>query len=232
MANCVRDLALLAGTIGYPGDLDYVAPLRVPLKPPVLGRPRGFFDRLASPAVRDMMDRTCALLTERGARIADVAAPAAFDEVVPRHRVVMAVEAAAYHSERLKRHPEDYGPSITALLNEGIACPADEYARCKTHQEQLRQEMRACLDREIDAWICPATTMAAPDMATTGDPAFNSPWSYTGLPVVSFPVARDGEGLPLAVQLVGGAWSQGRLFEVAAWCEDAVGFAMGEVAAT
>jgi aspartyl-tRNA(Asn)/glutamyl-tRNA(Gln) amidotransferase subunit A len=229
MAGCVRDLALLAGTISYPGDCDFATPLHGPLKPPVLGRPRGFFDRLASPAVRDMMDRTCSLLAERGAKIEDVAVPAAFDEVVARHRVVMAVEAAAYHAERLKRHREDYGPCITTLLNEGIACPAHEYARCKTHQEELRQEMRSCLDREIDAWICPATTMAAPDAATTGDPAFNSPWSYTGLPVVSFPVGRDSDGLPLAVQMVGGAWSQGHLFEVAAWCEDVIGFDMGEV---
>jgi aspartyl-tRNA(Asn)/glutamyl-tRNA(Gln) amidotransferase subunit A len=229
LARCVRDVALLAGTISYAGECDFVSPLRGTLKPPVLGRPRGFFDRLASQAVRDMMDRVCAQLVERGARIEDVAVPAAFDEVVPCHRVVMAVEAAAYHAERLKRHPDDYGPYITGLLKEGIACPAPEYARCKAHQEELRQQMRACLDREIDAWICPATTMAAPDIGTTGDPAFNSPWSYTGLPVVSFPLGRDAEGLPLAVQLVGGAWSQGRLFEVAAWCEDAMGFDMGDV---
>jgi Asp-tRNA(Asn)/Glu-tRNA(Gln) amidotransferase A subunit family amidase len=42
------------------------------------------------------------------------------------------------------------------------------------------------------------------------------------------PVARDVDGLPLAVQLVGGSWSQGRLFEVAAWCEDAIAFDVGE----
>jgi aspartyl-tRNA(Asn)/glutamyl-tRNA(Gln) amidotransferase subunit A len=229
MARCVRDLALLAGTISYPGDSDFVSPLSGPLNPPVLGRPRGFFDQLASPSVRDMMDRVCALLIERGARIEDVAVPSAFDEVVPRHRVVMAVEAAAYHAERLKRHPDDYGPCITALLKEGIACPASDYARCKAHQEDLRQEMRTCFDREIDTWICPATTMAAPDIGTTGDPAFNSPWSYTGLPVISFPVARDVDGLPLGVQLIGGAWSQAHLFQVAAWCEDAIGFYVGEV---
>jgi aspartyl-tRNA(Asn)/glutamyl-tRNA(Gln) amidotransferase subunit A len=228
MARSVRDLALLAGVISYPGESDLFSPLRGPLRPPVLGRPRGFFDRLASPTVRDMMDRVCAFFAQRGAKIEDAAVPAAFDEVIPRHRVVMAVEAASYHAERLKRHPEDYGPCITTLLNEGLACPAPEYARYKAHQEALRQEMRSCLDRQIDAWICPATTMSAPDAATTGDPAFNSPWSYTGLPVVSFPVTRDGDGLPLAIQLVGGAWSQGRLFEVAAWCEDVIAFDVGE----
>ena len=154
--------------------------------------------------------------------------PAEFEEVIARHRVVMAVEAAVYHADRLRRFPDDYGPCITTLLNEGITCPAHEYARCKRHQNDLRVRIQTLFDSRIDAWICPATTSAAPDASTTGDPAFNSPWSYTGLPVVSFPVARDDDGLPLAIQLVGGAASQGRLFEVAAWCEDAVAFDIGE----
>jgi aspartyl-tRNA(Asn)/glutamyl-tRNA(Gln) amidotransferase subunit A len=229
IARGVRDVALLAQTVGYPPELGWVPdPAGPSTAPPVLGRPRGFFDRLASPAVREMMDRVCALLRERGATVQDVALPAAFEEVVPRHRVVMAVEAAAYHAERLHRYPDDYGPCITALLNEGQACPAPEYARCKAHQEELHKEMRACLQGEIDALICPATTTPAPDAGTTGDPAFNSPWSYTGLPVVSFPVQRAAEGLPLAVQLVGGPWSPERLFAVAAWCEDAIAFDVGE----
>ena len=33
--------------------------------------------------------------------------------------------------------------------------------------------------------MCPATTGPAPLAHTTGDPAFNSPWSYTGLPTIS-----------------------------------------------
>jgi aspartyl-tRNA(Asn)/glutamyl-tRNA(Gln) amidotransferase subunit A len=230
LARKVRDVALLAQAVGYPPELGWVPdPAGAGRsEAPVLGRPRGFFDRLASPAVRDMMDRVCDALRERGATVQDVGLPAAFDEVVPRHRVVMAVEAAAYHGERLERHPDDYGPCITRLLTEGISCPAPEYRRCKEHQEELRKEMRACLQGEIDGLICPATTTAAPDVGTTGDPAFNSPWSYTGLPVVSFPAGRDVDGLPLAVQLVGGPWSPERLFAVAVWCEDALGFEMGE----
>ena len=73
-----------------------------------------------------------------------------------------------------------------ACSREGIAAPAPEYARTKEHQAALRHEMMAVL-AGVDALICPATTRGAPDAATTGDPAFNSPWSYTGLPVVSFP---------------------------------------------
>jgi aspartyl-tRNA(Asn)/glutamyl-tRNA(Gln) amidotransferase subunit A len=61
-------------------------------------------------------------------------------------------------------------------------------------------------------------------VATTGDPAFNSPWSFTGLPTVSLPVERDSAGLPLAIQLVGRPWTEALLLAAAAWCEEALGF--------
>jgi Asp-tRNA(Asn)/Glu-tRNA(Gln) amidotransferase A subunit family amidase len=64
-------------------------------------------------------------------------------------------------------------------------------------------------------------------VTTTGDPAFNSPWSYTGFPVVSFPVMLSADGLPLAIQLVGRLFEEPALFRVAAWCERVVWGAMG-----
>ncbi len=236
MARSVRDVAVLLQTIAGPDPLDptassrpvpnWTATLDGPQRPPVLGRLRGLFEELASAEVREAMDRTAAVLVQKGATIQDVALPAGFAEVLPRHRVVMAVEAAAYHQGRLRRHPEDYGPCITGLLEEGLACPAPEYARCKEHQKELRREMLACL-KGVTALLTPATTMAAPDAATTGDPAFNSPWSYTGFPTVSLPVASSQEGLPLAIQLVGRPWGEGEALGAAAWCEDVLGYAIG-----
>ena len=44
--------------------------------------------------------------------------------------------------------------------------------------------------------IMPATT-SPPD--TTGNPAFNVPWSYTGLPSLSMPTGQFANGLPLAI---------------------------------
>jgi Asp-tRNA(Asn)/Glu-tRNA(Gln) amidotransferase A subunit family amidase len=132
----------------------------------------------------------------------------------------MAVEAAKYHESRLRRHPEDYGPCITQLLKEGLACSAPEFARTKEHQQLLSQEIRAiAID---DALLVPGATCPAPDAATTGDPAFNSPWSYTGLPCVSFVTGWTDDGLPLALQLVGQPWSEANLLTTAAWCEQAL----------
>jgi Asp-tRNA(Asn)/Glu-tRNA(Gln) amidotransferase A subunit family amidase len=64
----------------------------------------------------------------------------------------------------------------------------------------------------------------APAADATGDSAFNSPWSYTGLPTVSLPAGWTADGLPLAIQLVGRPWGEAELLAVAAWCEERLAF--------
>jgi aspartyl-tRNA(Asn)/glutamyl-tRNA(Gln) amidotransferase subunit A len=230
MARCVHDLAILFQVIAGRPKLGECAIYRndelwQPTYKTCLGRLHGLFDRAEEP-VRSMMDSTDGKLKDKGVMVVDINLPAAFADVLRRHRIVMAVEGAAFHEARLRKHPEDYGPKITGLLEEGLACPAPEYARCKEHQAKLSKEMSACFNSAcfgtVDILLTPATTGPAPDASTTGDPAFNSPWSYTGLPTVSFPVAMSPDGLPLAIQLVGARYQEAHLLAVAAWCEEAL----------
>jgi aspartyl-tRNA(Asn)/glutamyl-tRNA(Gln) amidotransferase subunit A len=237
IARCVRDLAILLQTIAGPDARDetchnrfvpdYMARLSGPLAAPRLGRLRGLFADLAQPSMFRVLEETSERLRVQGATIDEVALPAGFAEVLRNHATVMAVEAAAYHAPRLERHPEDYKPRIRSLVEEGLSCPALEYAHAKDHQRQLSASMLACF-QDVDVLLTPATIGPAPDASTTGDPAFNSPWSYTGLPTVSFPVGRDVDGLPLAIQLVGRPWSEADLLATAAWCEDVLKVDMGD----
>jgi aspartyl-tRNA(Asn)/glutamyl-tRNA(Gln) amidotransferase subunit A len=232
----VRDLAVLLQVIAGPDPLDpgcsslpvpdYAALLDSP-RLPRLGRLRGLFEDRAEPGTLRLLDGAVERLRARGATVAEVALPAAFAEVSQRHRVVMAVESASFHAERLRRHPDDYGPCIRSLLEEGLACPAPEYARCKEHQAQLRRAMASCLEG-LDALLTPAAPGPAPDAATTGDPVFNSPWSYVGFPTASFPAGTSPEGLPLSIQLAGRPWAEDELLATAAWCEGVVGLDLGE----
>jgi Asp-tRNA(Asn)/Glu-tRNA(Gln) amidotransferase A subunit family amidase len=84
--------------------------------------------------------------------------------------------------------------------------------------------MISCFDR-VQVLLTPATTGPAPDAGSTGDPAFNSPWSYTGLPTVSLPTGQFSEGLPLSLQLVGLPGEDLALLRSAAWCEQVLGVA-------
>jgi aspartyl-tRNA(Asn)/glutamyl-tRNA(Gln) amidotransferase subunit A len=221
IARCVADLRILLDAMANPDRIAMTAPYRSCTDdPPRLHRARGLFDDSADDAVRAMMDDIATRLRGEGAQVLEARLPAAFCEVVPRHRIVMAVEAAAFHEARLRREPDDYQPCIRALLEEGLRCPAPEYARTKEHQVALTAEMNQLLFDEV--LLTPATTTPAPSAATTGDPAFNSPWSYTGLPTVSLPVGLTPDGLPLAIQLVGKRGSEDGLLKVAAWCESAL----------
>jgi aspartyl-tRNA(Asn)/glutamyl-tRNA(Gln) amidotransferase subunit A len=209
MARSVADVALVMQTIAEKDPLYTLTG-----EPPRLHRVRGLFDRLASPEVRAMMDRVCDEWRASGATLTDIELPPGFDELPDLQRTLMAVEAAAYHETRYRRHPEEYEPNITSLLEEGLACPAPTYARAKEMQAQLRHHFK-----RTPLLVCPAATCPAPDASTTGDPAFNAPWSFLGLPLVSFPTGLSGDHLPLGVQIIGAPGRDAHVFTAAAWCE-------------
>ena len=218
MARCVRDLGLIFDVIAdpCPGSSSQET------SPFALVRVHGLFRDLAQPSVQAAMDEVTSKLQAAGAKVTESALPAGFADVVARHRIVMAVESAQFHKVRLERHPEDYKPNIRKLLEEGLACSAVEYAETKEHQRRLQEQTQAMLAAGT-ILLTPATTDPAPDAATTGNPAFNSPWSYTGLPTVSLPTGQFADGLPLAIQLVGARGSEASLLGVGEWCEQALG---------
>jgi aspartyl-tRNA(Asn)/glutamyl-tRNA(Gln) amidotransferase subunit A len=134
----------------------------------------------------------------------------------------MAAEGAAGHAARLASHREDYRPQIRALIDEGDAVLATNYLRARRYQEEVRAALLAGADA-FDALVTPATTCPAPDPSSTGDPAFNSPWSFTGSPTLSFPIGLTPDGMPLAMQLVEPhLLRECDLIETAQWCEDVV----------
>jgi aspartyl-tRNA(Asn)/glutamyl-tRNA(Gln) amidotransferase subunit A len=240
MANCVRDLAVvyeaIAGTDGESGRA-FAIPAAVWLidqrlsadtkqPPPRFTRLRGMFDELAEPGMRLTMDRLVfdlRSLSSTQALVTDAVPPAGFSNVPQHHRTIMAVEAAVYHAERLAAHPDDYPPRIRELIEEGRATSAVQYRKARLERDSLEIQLD---DPAVWSghYVTPATTGPAPKNSTTGDPVFNSPWSFTGLPTISLPIARSADGLPLAVQLVGKSEHDGWLLEAAAWVERVVGF--------
>jgi Asp-tRNA(Asn)/Glu-tRNA(Gln) amidotransferase A subunit family amidase len=52
-------------------------------------------------------------------------------------------------------------------------------------------------------------------LSATGDPAFCTLWTLTGLPALSLPLLAGAGGLPLGVQLVGAPGRDGRLLRTA-----------------
>ena len=145
--------------------------------------------------------------------------PPSFSDVHQHHFRIMAVEAAQVHRQHWQAEPTSFGPNLSSLIETGLATSDKQYEQAQQHQIHFRQEMDGYL-AEQGALVLPATPTAAPaDLSTTGDPLFNSPWSYGGFPAVNFPCGLDVNGMPCGLQLVGARGSDADLLETAVWCE-------------
>ena len=233
IAGNVRDLALaiqpIAGT-GDPGPrpADYSAAIGRPVRK-VLGLPGGFFDTQAEPVMATAFAQLVDRLRRKGWSIEPAPLPPAVAEIPRNHRLIMSVEGLAFHRERWQRHPDDYPSKLTDLFREGLAVPATEYEAARRHHRELRSEMANRFPSGIAAYLAPSTQGPPPDPSTTGTPLFQAPWSYMGLPTVSFPFAWTEDGLPLCAQVAGRPWGEAELIAVTAALEADIGFERREV---
>jgi aspartyl-tRNA(Asn)/glutamyl-tRNA(Gln) amidotransferase subunit A len=233
IARTVADLAVLLAAIAGPDPrdplsspapaADYVAAVRGPRNPPRLGLVEDYFLETAEPPVRRVVEAALERLRVAGAEIVPARLPASFGEVVAMHRRLMAAGAADFHRRWFPARRGEYGPRIAQLLDEGLALAAIDYAQAAAHQQRFAAEMAAAL-AGADALVMPATPDTAPGRQSTGDPRFNSPWSYSHLPVASLPCGLAEDGMPVAVQLVGRPMEEANLLAAAAWCEEVFAF--------
>jgi aspartyl-tRNA(Asn)/glutamyl-tRNA(Gln) amidotransferase subunit A len=234
MANSVRDLAILLQPLART-DVDEVPnPYHYTREVDVVSYKRHRYlsslpDFPAS--IGPEMNREFAAFSERcSSRTSGwgwdaLPLPPSFADSPRFHHTLMAVEAATYHAERMRRHPDDYPAKVTSLIEQGRITLAPQYVAILDHLKAFRAEMdRVFVSAEGRTFITPATTGPAPTAETTGDPGFNSPWSYSGLPTVSVPFAWTPDGMPLAVQLIGQRWCEDDLLAVAADLEETIGF--------
>ena len=238
MAGCARDLAILVEAIGGPDPLDPPTlqnrwPAALPAargsdqKPARLLRLGGFFRERADEESVQALATLCKRLADAGVAVHETSLPPRFAETTMRHRTLMAVECAAFHEDRLKADPDSYGRCIRSLMEEGVRHSAIELSRVLQHKQALIAEME--LLAADDILLTPGARSAAPTAETTGDPLFNSPWSYLGFPTVCLPYAWTREGLPLSIQLAARRGADARLLEVASWCEQLIDFESREV---
>lgn len=225
IARTVDDLRLLFREVGSSPFVETMRSEGPPLRegPPRLGRLRGYFDRRADPVVRSALEQAVRDLEKQGATVVELDDPVDFDQTFADHGKVVIVEASVIHSGWLEDFPDDYPPRIRAQILEGRSLTAVDCLRAMSLKGKRARLILDTLEREnLDALITPATVTTAPDLSSTGDPAFNAPWSYTGLPTVSFPIGLAADGFPIATQLVGGVYRDQELLVVAEWCEQAI----------
>jgi Asp-tRNA(Asn)/Glu-tRNA(Gln) amidotransferase A subunit family amidase len=140
-----------------------------------------------------------------------------FDRVIDMHRTVMEVEMAYNFHRDYEEGRDKLSPVLRQLIERGRVAPAIDYMRAAGAIAPLNKVLDAVFD-EYDAILTPAAPGPAPlGLASTGNPAFCSTWTYLGTPAISLPLLQSEEGLPIGVQLVARRGNDAKLLRTAAW---------------
>ncbi len=229
VADAALMLNVLSGADDHdPGALredapDFVAQMGQFDRPPRIGLTRQYFQEYASPEVWAHTESVANRLAEAGAEIEELPLPASFARVHSLQRIVMNVECAAFHEANHRVRAADYGPRIRAGMEMGMIIPPSAYLKAQRLRRQFRADFSEMVAK-VDVVMTPATPAPAPkDLNTTGDAAFQQPWTAAGLPTAVVPTGLSELGMPMAVQF-GGPWAEeGKVLGVARWCERVAG---------
>jgi aspartyl-tRNA(Asn)/glutamyl-tRNA(Gln) amidotransferase subunit A len=110
------------------------------------------------------------------------------------------------------------------MIASGLLVSASTYLKAQQIRSHFIREVAVAFEG-FDCLLTPATPTPAPKgLKSTGDPAFNSPWSFCGFPSITVPSGVSSAELPVGIQLVGRPFNEERLLSATHWCERIIGF--------
>ena len=224
-ARSVEDAAMIAELlIAYdPGDKDTRARARPPLSettveeppmPPMLTFAKtSVWDQ----ADKETQDAFVELKELLGGVCDDLDLPEPFEHAVEQHGKIMNADLAKNLGAYYEHGKDRLSEVLREKIEEGQKTLAVDYNRAVDGREFLNDGLAGVFDR-YDAIITPATVGEAPaGLDSTGNPIFNSLWTYCGTPAVTLPLMEGPNGLPVGVQLIGRRGDDARLLRTARW---------------
>lgn len=193
--------------------------LAVPEEQPVIGIPEGPYLKRASAEALAQFEEACERLESFGCVLKRVPVMANFENIVARHNVILAAEAAQVHADWFSEFADLYHHKMVELIERGRSISVGDLAEAITGRQRLRQALIAAMDQHaLDLWVSPSATGPAPEgLDSTGDPIMNLPWTHSGLPTVNLPSGYDAAGLPYGLQVAGRWYEDEMLLE---WCAE------------
>ena len=164
------------------------------------------------PQVREAVIKATLVLGELGASVEEVSIPLTKDANVVQ-AVMLGVEPAFIHRERVRDHLQDLGHDLRIGLLTGSIIPAQAYYKAQKLRSLLRNQIREALKR-FNVLVLP--TAGKPAQRVADDPVFTSkttaarlPFILTRIfnlasaPAVSIPCGLSSDGLPIGLQIGG-----------------------------
>ena len=213
----------LTGSGHQPGSAGPIGGVR-------LGRLGGYFLETLDDDVRARFEEALSRLKDAGAAIIDLELHR-MPDIAATYINVALPEAFAYHSDALKRAPEEFGRYVRERLEMGGHISRDAYIKAQSD----RAHMRTAVDRALaDCDVLVLPTMAIPPQpvgaTTVVVDSIEQPlrpltlrltqlFNLTGHPAISIPCGETQDGLPCGIQLVGRYKQTRELLEASLSCE-------------
>ncbi len=166
------------------------------------------------------VNETVQVFTSLGAKVEKVEMDF-LREAALANALMTQTDGAAYHSERMAKHPDWFGTDVRERLETGNSATSTEYSLARRAQTEMSHRFVQFF-KQYDFLLLPTTPIPAP--LIEGNNAveqarrltrFTSPFNLTGLPAISVPCGFNREGLPIGLQIVAKAWNEAALLRAA-----------------
>jgi aspartyl-tRNA(Asn)/glutamyl-tRNA(Gln) amidotransferase subunit A len=197
---------------------------------------RKFFMEDGDPEVFAGVEAALPVLESLGAIVEEIELPHAWD-AFKAGTLSIVTEGATYHTDHLKTRPDGFSPQCRADLELGHLYKATDYL----HAQRLRRHLMtivADIMGPLDALVMPT----APITATTieGNPPDHPvyrvrntiPFNFLGLPAISIPCGFSSQDLPIGLQIVGKAFDEAGILQIAQAYEQATDWSVRRPALT
>lgn len=183
----------------------------------------GETDREAPPELRAAADDALRALSDLGAVVDDVALRPLRD-YYPIRVVITESELLSLHMQSLRRSAHLYGHDFLSRCVPALLFGARDYVAAQHERRKITNEMELVF-RDYDALV----TVGAGPAPRFGEPAAAADvWlnpsmsaqlcalaSLSGIPAAAVPCGISREGLPLGIQILGGAWQDEKVLRIA-----------------
>ncbi|HJQ16001.1 MAG TPA: amidase [Allosphingosinicella sp.] len=227
LARTAADTGAVLGVIAGPDPQDVMTSLR-PVDDYLDGVDRGveglrigldpeFAFAGVDPVTAEATQAAVGLLVSQGAIVDEVRMPdwrTMMETLLP----IVAADAAVAHATTYPQQAEAYSQSFREFLDMGRAMKATQLADILASRAVFSGHMDR-LFQHIDLLACPALPLPLPRidmMQLGGDDSgaleqllrFTAPFNMSGLPTITVPAGFTDEGLPIAMQFVGGRFCE------------------------